>query len=189
MSGENKNASNTISISFGARGYASSTATDVKFGANFSITQDTATAYARLATNETIGSMSGNWSIVANGNAYFEGTIYATGDIAGYQSSDKRLKKNIKPISHPIDKIKKITGYTFTWRESYYKDKSPDFIKKNDVGVIAQEVQEILPEVVHTRKNGVLAVDYSKIVPLLIEAIKEQQIQIEELRNAIANLR
>ena len=54
--------------------------------------------------------------------------------------------------------------------------------KGHDVGVIAQEIEEVLPEVVTTRDNGYKAVKYEKIVPLLIEAIKEQQEQIDELR-------
>lgn len=108
-----------------------------------------------------------------------DGTFTATGDVIAYGTSDKNLKDNIKPIENPIDKIKSIGGYEFDWNEKQ------DIYKGHDVGVIAQEIESIMPEVVSTRKNGYKAVKYDRIVPLLIEAIKEQQKQIEELKSII----
>jgi hypothetical protein len=110
------------------------------------------------------------------------GLIEASGDVVAYSSSDKRLKDNIKPIDNAIDKINKIGGYTFDWN-----DKQSTYTG-NDVGVIAQEIEAILPEIVTTRENGYKAVKYEKIVPLLIEAIKEQQTQIEELKDLVNKL-
>ena len=98
------------------------------------------------------------------------------GDVISYASSDKRLKNKISNISDPINKIKQINGVNFEWS----KDQSVH--QGKDVGVIAQEVKEILPEVVEERGDGYLAVKYEKIIPLLIEAIKDQQKQIEELQ-------
>ena len=63
------------------------------------------------------------------------------------------------------------------------------FVRKHDVGVIAQEVEQVLPEVVATRENGIKAVKYDRITSLLIEAIKEQQSQIETLKSEIQELR
>jgi hypothetical protein len=103
------------------------------------------------------------------------------GDIIAFYSSDKRLKDNVTPISNPIKKILQIGGYTFDWNEKQ------DTYKGHDVGVIAQEIEKVLPEVVETRENGYKAVKYQKIVPLLIEAIKDQQKQIDELKNLIKN--
>ena len=76
-----------------------------------------------------------------------------------------------------------MTGYSFTWNElqnSYIGE---------DVGVVAQEVNEVLPEVVTVRDDGYLAVKYEKMIPLLIEAMKEQQDQIEELTKQVEELK
>ena len=100
-------------------------------------------------------------------------------DVVAYASSDKRLKENIKNIDNPLEKISMINGITFDWINN---EKAHSNLG-SDIGVIAQEIEEVLPEVVTTRDNGYKAVKYEKIVPLLIEAIKEQQEQIEELKN------
>ena len=70
------------------------------------------------------------------------------------------------------------------WNEEYLKDKDVDgyFVRETEVGVIAQEIQEVLPEVVKERDNGYLAVDYEKIVPLLIESIKELKQEIDDIK-------
>lgn len=111
--------------------------------------------------------------------ASFSVPITSTNDIIAYASSDKRLKENITPISDPIEKIKAIGGYEFDWN-----DKQP-LHKGHDVGVIAQEIEAVLPELVQTRDNGYKAVSYEKIVALLIEAIKDQQSQIDELKSKL----
>ena len=105
--------------------------------------------------------------------------IRVSGDVIAFHSSDKRLKDNIKLISNPLDKILKIGGYTFDWSEKQ------NMYEGQDIGVIAQEIEKVLPEVVEKRDNGYKAVKYEKIVPLLIESIKEQQKQIEELKKLI----
>ena len=99
-------------------------------------------------------------------------------DVVAYASSDKRLKENIKNIDNPLEKISMINGVTFDWIHNEKAHSNSG----SDVGVIAQEIEKVLPEVVTTRDNGYKAVKYEKIVPLLIEAIKEQQEQINELR-------
>ena len=101
---------------------------------------------------------------------------FINGDVIAFASSDERLKDNIKPIEDPISKILEIGGYTFDWN-----DKQSTYTG-SDVGVIAQEVEKVIPEVVETRDNGYKAVKYEKIVPLLIEAIKELKAEIEELK-------
>jgi hypothetical protein len=100
-------------------------------------------------------------------------------DIIAFASSDKNLKDNITPISNPIEKIQKIGGYEFDWNDKQ------DTYEGHDVGVIAQEIEEVLPELVTTRDNGYKAVKYEKIVALLIEAIKDQQKQIDDLKSKI----
>ena len=117
---------------------------------------------------------------VGTGASQTQGEIRATGDIVANYSSDKRLKTNIKPISSALDKLLQISGVTFDWieKEEIHSHKG------HDVGVIAQEVEAVLPEVVVTRDNGYKAVNYEKIVPLLIESIKELKAEIDELKKS-----
>ena len=107
-----------------------------------------------------------------------QGDVAASGDIVAYYTSDKKLKDNIQPIQNALDKINKLGGYTFDWNEELQKAR-----KGHDIGVIAQEVQSVLPEVVVERDNGYLGVDYQKLVPVLIEAIKELSAKVKELEN------
>ena len=106
------------------------------------------------------------------------GAINATGDITAFFSSDERLKDNVTPIGSAIDKINQIGGYEFDWNNSSEHS-------GHDVGVIAQEIEKVLPEVVVTRDNGYKAVRYEKIVALLIQAIKDQQSQIDDLKGRL----
>ena len=104
------------------------------------------------------------------------GDLNVTGDITAFYTSDERLKDNITPIDDPLEKVISISGNTFDWNQNSNKS-------GHDVGVIAQEIKEILPEAVTERDNGYLAVDYYKVIPLLIEAIKE----ISEDKNIITS--
>ena len=107
-------------------------------------------------------------------------SINVAGDIIAFASSDKRLKDNIKPIENALDKVNKISGVTFEWNEISHKETG-----KKDVGVIAQEIEEILPELVDNRSNGYKAVDYPKLTALLIEAVKDLSNQVKELKDGI----
>ena len=143
------------------------------------------------------GSLNGNGSANASTKFYFNpsaSAIYSTGDIVAYVSSDRNLKENIKPIENALDKVSKINGVTFDWKDSWlekHADESLEsgIIRKNDTGVIAQEVQEVLPEVVHEREDGTLGVKYEKMIGLLIESIKELKEQNNELRSEIEKLK
>jgi hypothetical protein len=110
-----------------------------------------------------------------------DGLIRATNDVIAFFSSDERLKTNFKKILDPIEKIKNINGYEFDWipMEGIHENEG------HDIGVKAQEVEIVLPEIVTTRSNGFKAVKYDKIVALLIECVKEQQNQITNLENKI----
>ena len=118
---------------------------------------------------------------IAKGPSSSQATnLHVEGDVLAFSASDKRLKNNISNISSPIEKIKQINGVNFEW-----SDKQSTYSGK-DVGVIAQEVEKVLPEVVTEREDGHLAVKYEKIIPLLIEAIKDQQKEIEELKSKLS---
>jgi hypothetical protein len=126
---------------------------------------------------------------------YVGGNISATGDITS-SASDERLKENIEPINNAVEKIKQIKGITFDWINNIEEIVGSPWndTTERHVGVLAQDVQKILPEVVrhapfdldeHKKsKSGhhYLTVKYEHLVPLLIEAIKEQQVQIDELK-------
>jgi hypothetical protein len=142
-------------------------------GAKMKLKSDTA------SNSDNAVEIKGNFSVLASADAGQLGIIRAASDIIAFASSDKRLKDNIKTISNPISKILQIGGYTFNWNEKQ------DTYKGQDVGVIAQEIEKVLPEIVEERENGYKAVKYEKIVPLLIEAIKDQQKQIDELKNKL----
>ena len=112
------------------------------------------------------------------------GTLRVTADIVAYYSSDKRFKDNLVKINNPLVKINKLSGYYFNWN-----DKQDTYEKgSKDIGIIAQEIEEVLPEIVQTRENGYKAVKYEKIVALLIEGIKEQQQTIEKLEDRLKKL-
>ena len=108
------------------------------------------------------------------------GEIRAINDITAYYSSDVRLKKNIKPIDNALLRLDKINGYEFDWKKG--RPKNIHSHEGHAIGVSAQEIMEVLPEVVQKRDNGYLAVDYQKIVALLINGIKELKTEIEEIK-------
>jgi hypothetical protein len=96
-------------------------------------------------------------------------------------ASDVRLKKNIEPLKNSLQNVLRMRGVSFDWRHDVAGKKN--LPTKHEIGVIAQEVQQIYPEVVATDPDGYLAVGYSTLVPVLIEAIKEQQQTIENLKS------
>lgn len=106
------------------------------------------------------------------------GEIRASSDIIAHYSSDSRLKTEIQIIPDALQKIKSIDGVTFNWN-SLAENKDTE---KREAGVIAQQVQKVLPEIISVRDNGYLAVAYEKLVPLLIEAIKELSAEVEVLK-------
>jgi hypothetical protein len=137
---------------------------DLSWVAQTSNTNTTYTAGNGLTLNTTEFEMSGSYT----------GSFTATGDITAY--SDARLKRNVETISNPVDLVNCLRGVNFE------KD------GRHSTGVIAQEVEEFLPEVVHTDAEGMKSVAYGNISGLLIEAIKEQQKTIEHLQKQITDL-
>jgi hypothetical protein len=182
-------------------------------GSTFNITVDTGSGGGGAVTsitnntNDYILTATGGTTINGEGNLRFDGSalkvtgsvaissslavgnitpsttvgrIDASNDIVAFSTSDFRLKENITPILNPISKIEAIGGYTFDWKPEH---KDLHGFEGHDVGVIAQEIEVIMPEVVTTRDSGYKAVKYEKLVPLLIEAIKDLQKQVDELKN------
>jgi hypothetical protein len=110
------------------------------------------------------------------------GRIDASNDIVAFSTSDKRLKENITPITNALDKVKSLTGVEFDWKE---ETKHVHGYEGHDVGVIAQDVQAVLPEAIRTNDSGYLSVRYEKMIALLIEANKELAARVEELEKKL----
>ena len=116
----------------------------------------------------------------------------AAGNITAYYSSDRRLKENIQNIENPLQKINKINGVNFDWTQKYIDDHGGEdaiYNRKKDVGIIAQEIEEVMPEVVADRSDGYKAVRYEKIVALLIEGIKDLNGQVDKLTEEVNYLK
>jgi hypothetical protein len=112
--------------------------------------------------------------IYDNGNAWLQGTLT--------QASDARLKKDISLLQNPLQKIIQLNGYTYHW-----KNENSD--TRLQTGVLAQEVQKLFPELVSENKEGILAVNYSGLIPVMIESIKEQQKQIARQEERLDELK
>ena len=145
------------------------------------------------------GLVVGDTNIHANNNyiVYADGDMGATGNVVAYVTSDERLKEDIVPIGNGLELVQKMNPVNFRWNDDgimfgwglqNYKDNLG-----YDLGFIAQELQTILPEVIGKVKssdNGeeYLGVHYEKIVPVLVSAVKEQQKQIDELKELVNKL-
>ena len=110
------------------------------------------------------------------GSVDITGALRVTGDITAFYSSDIKLKTEITPIPNALDKVSSISGNTFKWNEKTHHE-------GEDTGIIAQEIEKLnLPGLTQTRDNGIKAVRYDKLVPLLIEAIKELKSEVDQLK-------
>ena len=112
------------------------------------------------------------------------GQIRATDDITAFYSSDAMLKEDITNIPDPLEALKKLNGVLFNWKDEWIKKQGGEdgyFVRKKDVGVIAQEVEKVLPEAVAQRKDGIKAVKYDRLTCLLIEAVKVLSDKVEDL--------
>ena len=113
-------------------------------------------------------------------DAHIAGTLYTSSQTV---TSDKRLKENVVLIDNPLDKVMAMRGVYFDWID---KEKYND---KNQMGFIAQEVEAVCPQLVVTKDDGFKSVNYSQTVSLLVEAIKEQQDIINQLRSDMDELK
>ncbi len=113
------------------------------------------------------------------------GNICATGTIG--VCSDERYKKNIETITNALALLEKMRGVNFNWRTSEFPDRK--FSDAEQVGFIAQELKEVLPELVSQGSDGFYSVDYSRLTPVLVEAVKEQQKEITSLKSEMQELK
>jgi len=139
--------------------------------------------FSASAINQNINQVSGaGGGLTVAGGIITPLGVTATGKVtaAAFEyDSDITLKENIQPINNALDKVLQLNGVSFNWKES----------GEASLGVIAQEVEGVFPELVHTNKaTGLKSVEYGNLVAPLIEAIKEQQKQIEELKKQVEEL-
>ena len=110
------------------------------------------------------------------------GDFEVSGDVISFGDSDIKLKDNLQLIQNPVDKIKQLNGYTFTWNDESTKS------GKHDIGVVAQEVEAVFPELVKTKLTGHKGVSYEKLTAVLIAGVNQQQEQIEQQQKQIDQL-
>ena len=146
-----------------------------------------------IVTGNVFGLHLGTFSGSAfTGGTFYGSSVSSTGDVVAY-ASDDRLKNRIKNIESAVEKVKSINGFMFRWNDvanSYgYSN------LEEHVGLSAQEIQQVLPQIIRpapfdngTTGNNYMTVQYEKVVPLLVEAIKEQAKQIEELKALCATV-
>jgi len=173
-------ATGATTSNYGVRAAASGTATN-----NYGIY-----ATASGATNNYAGYFNGLVAVDGdirpttnnNGNlgtsSYRWNTVYATNGVIN--TSDSRYKTNIKEIENSLDIVMKLNGVKYNWRDDEFPEMN--FDSETHIGVLAQEVEAVLPELVFTDENGYKSVSYDKLAPVLIEAVKEQQGEIEALK-------
>ncbi len=134
--------------------------------------------YGVFGTGSYIGVIGSAPNVTGNYGVYSAGQ--AGGTTTWAATSDFRFKRNIQPLSHSLDNILKLRGVSYDWRTDEFPEKN--FKLTRDIGVIAQEILNVIPEVVVQDKEGYYSVSYEKIVPVLIEAIKELEQQITTLK-------
>ena len=114
-------------------------------------------------------------NLIVAGTATVTGQIRGCSDIIAFYSSDCRLKDNVNKIVNSKEVVNNLNGYSFDWKEEADREGS-------DFGVMAQEVEKVLPELVHERPDGFKTVDYIKLIPFLIEEVKRLSAEVEELK-------
>jgi hypothetical protein len=129
------------------------------------------------APNQVLYKNSSN-IVTGSVNLTFNGTNLVCGGTVT-ANSDESLKENVKIIENALDKVVGLRGVEFDYKET----------GEHSIGLIAQEVEEILPDLVYESEEGIKSVAYQNIVAVLIEAVKEQQIQINALRTEIRSLK
>lgn len=141
-------------------------------------------SYSTGFTSRAYVPATGSVALVVLGQLNVNGTLY---------NSDIRYKKNVAALSNPLDKLLQLRGVSYEMRTNEFPDKQ--FTEGSQIGLIAQEVEEVFPELVYTDEKGYKSVDYVRLVPVLIEGFKaqqkkidQQQIQLEALNKKVEQL-
>ena len=122
--------------------------------------------------------VTGSYKLNVNGIVRSQGSVYY---------SDKRFKQDIKPINNALSYINKLNPVTYKWNQKDFKEYN--FNPGLEIGFIAQEVEKVLPSVIHKDDNGYYSMNYNALIPVLTEAMKEQQKMIEQQQKEIDELK
>ena len=125
-----------------------------------------------------IGTSSPTQALHVVGNICYTGTIGAC--------SDGKYKKDLEPVDHALDMVSELEGVRYQWKSDEYPEQQ--FEEGLQIGFVAQEVKKVLPEVVMEQPDGSLAIDYGRLTPVLLEAIKELKKQNEMLAKRVQSL-
>jgi hypothetical protein len=155
--------------------YGDFSANQLRFNANVSINYDTRSQWALTVSEDD----DDTYGLVVYGTTYCTDGSWAGSDI--------RLKKNISTFQNALEKVMMMRGVNYEWRKDEFKEKH--FTDKPQIGFIAQEVEKVIPQIVTEGPEGYKAIDYSKMTVVLLEAIKEQQKQIEALKREVEVLK
>jgi Concanavalin A-like lectin/glucanases superfamily/Chaperone of endosialidase len=146
--------------------------------------------YASGYLNNTSGPNPAPFSAGPDWAAWFDGDVNIVGSCwqtaGSWQFSDKRLKKEIKPLINISEKIQKLNSYTYKFNTEDFKNRG--FDNRQQIGLMAQELKEVFPELVNEDSKGYLAVNYQGMIPVLLQGLKEQQQQINELKALVNSL-
>jgi predicted adenine nucleotide alpha hydrolase (AANH) superfamily ATPase len=115
---------------------------------------------------------------VSGGDARVDGFVYLT---STQTTSDRRFKTDIDTIKNALSTIESLAGVTYSWKTEAFPERN--FSKERQIGLIAQDVEKVLPEVVHTDADGYKSMSYDKLTAVLIEAVKDQQKIIESQKS------
>ena len=152
--------------------YEGTTTNDLQF-----LGKSGVTTYGPILSIDRSGYVAINDDATTSWRLYVNGA--AGGTLAWNSTSDIRYKKNIKTITSALNKIMTLRGVYFNWKKEDFPDM--EFNDSKQIGFIAQEIEKVLPEVVNHDENDYLTVEYSKVVPVLVNAMQEQQNKIDQL--------
>jgi len=141
---------------------------------------NSASAFVGVSSNAQLNSL--GVGTAASGTA---GEIRATNNVTAFYSSDVRFKENVRPIENALEIVRAIRGVRFDWTDEYLKTHGGEdgfFLRKKDVGVIAQSVELHLPEIVGHRSDGSLALKYERLCAVLFEAVRELDAELQALK-------
>jgi hypothetical protein len=149
----------------------------------FSKANNALTAASNTSTSVQFGSL--GIGTAASGTS---GEIRATNEVTAYYSSDARLKENVQTIENALNKLRQLNGVMFDWTEEVILQRGGEdgyFVRKHDTGLIAQQVEEVLPEVVADRQDGYKAIKYEKMAGLIIQGINELSEEIKTIKERL----
>jgi len=177
-------ANNAVTSTNGTIAWATANSAASYANGSFTKANNALTAASNTATSVQLGSL--GIGTAASGTT---GEIRATNEVTAYYSSDARLKENIQTIENALDKLRQLNGVMFDWTDEVIMQRGGEdgyFVRKHDTGLIAQQVEEVLPEVVADRQDGYKAIKYEKMAGLIIQGINELSGEVKTIKERLA---